>query len=53
MLMLSFPLQEYKKDLEDDVRSDTSGDFRAVLLEILKVNVATSLSHNEFLILSL
>lgn len=42
--MLSFPCEEYKKDLEEDVRGDTSGDFRAVLLEILKVNVVTCLS---------
>lgn len=53
MLILSFPFQEYKKDLEDDVRADTSGDFRAVLLEILKVNVAEHLSRSEYLTLTL
>ncbi|TKS79082.1 Annexin A1 [Collichthys lucidus] len=28
--------EEYKKDLEDHIRSDTSGDFRTALLELCK-----------------
>uniref|UniRef100_A0A8C4DT27 Annexin n=1 Tax=Dicentrarchus labrax TaxID=13489 RepID=A0A8C4DT27_DICLA len=28
--------EEYKKDLEDDIRSDTGGDFRTALLELCK-----------------
>lgn len=32
-----FPYLDYKKDLEDDIKSDTSGDFRAALLALCKV----------------
>lgn len=43
MLTLSFLCQEYKKDLEDDIRSDTGGDFRAALLALCKVRVCPHL----------
>lgn len=39
MLMMYFLYQEYKKDLEEDIRSDTSGDFRAALMALCKVGV--------------
>lgn len=29
--------QEFKKELEEDIRSDTSGDFRSALIELCKV----------------
>uniref|UniRef100_A0AAQ6A6G3 Annexin n=1 Tax=Amphiprion ocellaris TaxID=80972 RepID=A0AAQ6A6G3_AMPOC len=34
---------EYKKDLEEDIRSDTSGDFRTALLALCKVQMCPDL----------
>lgn len=36
MLCLFFP-EDFKKELEEDIKSDTSGDFRAALLALCKV----------------
>lgn len=36
MLML-YCFLEYKKDLEEDIKGDTSGDFKAALIELCKV----------------
>lgn len=35
--LLRLLCQEYKKELEDDIKSDTSGDFRTALIALCKV----------------
>uniref|UniRef100_A0A8D3CX59 Annexin n=1 Tax=Scophthalmus maximus TaxID=52904 RepID=A0A8D3CX59_SCOMX len=37
--------EEYKKDLEGDIRSDTSGEFRAALLELCKASRTEGVSE--------
>lgn len=34
---MAFSLLEYKKELEDDIKSDTGADFRNALLSLCKV----------------
>lgn len=35
--LLRLLYQEYKKELEEDIKSDTSGDFRTALIALSKV----------------
>ncbi|XP_063051843.1 annexin A1a isoform X2 [Engraulis encrasicolus] len=39
--------QEFKKELEDDIKSDTGGDFRKALLALCKANRAEDTVVNE------
>lgn len=39
--------QEYKKELEDDIKSDTGGDFRKALLALCKANRAEDTVVND------